>query len=204
MWAFILHTPTTMPQKPLFWSKRGEVACATHAPAQQSSRWSAEGWQVVADLEGRRITYQCQHCDKRAILHARRKPTSERPALILNVDDRPANLYARDRLLRLHGFNVANAETGRSALDTARQLLPNLILLDVHLPDVDGRELCGVMKADADLAHIPVVLISSTLRGQSPQDQPFPGGADGFILEPVEGDRLASTLRSVLGVGPAE
>ena len=193
-----------MQQKPLFWSKRGEIACARHAPAQRSSRWSDEGWQVLPDIEGRRITYQCQHCDKRAILHTRRKPVADRPALILNVDDRPANLYARDRVLRLHGFNVANAETGRSALDTARQLQPNLILLDVHLPDGDGRELCGVMKADADLAHIPVVLISSTLSGQGAQHEPFPGGADGFILEPVEGDRLASTLRSVLGVAPVE
>jgi CheY-like chemotaxis protein len=193
-----------MQQKPLFWSKRGEIACARHVPAQDSSRWSDEGWQVLPDIDGRRITYQCQHCDRRAILHTRRKPVTQRAALILNVDDRPANLYARDRLLRLHGFNVANAETGRTALDTARQLLPNLILLDVHLPDVDGRELCGVMKADAELGHIPVVLISSTLREHAPDQQPLPGGADGFILEPVEGDRLASTLRTVLGVGPVE
>ena len=193
-----------MPQKPLFWSKRGEIACARHAPAPRASRWTDEGWQALPDIEGRRITYQCQHCDKRAILHTRRKASRARPALILNVDDHPANLYARDRLLRLHGFNVANAETGRKALDTARQLLPNLILLDVHLPDMDGRELCGVMKADAELGHIPVVLISSTLGDHAPQQEPFPGGADGFILEPVEGDTLASTLRSVLRVAPVE
>jgi CheY-like chemotaxis protein len=123
----------------------------------------------------------------------------EKPALILNVDDRPANLYARDRLLRLHGFTVANAETGKTALDVARQLLPNLILLDVHLPDMDGRDLCLQMKADEELGHIPVVLISSTLRGHfNHLDGVRWGNADGFILEPVEGEMLASTLRSVL------
>jgi CheY-like chemotaxis protein len=185
--------------KNLYWSKRGEIACVLHAPADGSERWNAERWQPLPPIEGRRIVYQCQHCDKRAIQHARRKRLDAKPALILNVDDRPANLYARDRLLRLHGFTVANAETGKSALDVARQLLPNLILLDVHLPDVDGRDLCQQMKADDELGHIPVVLISSTLRGQTNQlDGIRSSHADGFILEPVEGDLLASTLRNVL------
>jgi CheY-like chemotaxis protein len=189
-----------MQQKPLFWSKRGEIACAQHAPSADSDRWSREGWQMVPDMEGRRIIYQCQHCDKRAILHTRRKAAIQTPALILNVDDRPANLYARDRILRLHGFTVANAETGRSALNVARQLRPNLILLDVHLPDVDGRDLCNQMKADEELGHIPVVLISATLRmqGATTSNGGLWGNADGFILEPVEGDLLASTLRNVL------
>lgn len=188
-----------MEQKLLLWSKRGEIACEHHAPPPNSDRWNAEGWQRLPELEGRRITYQCQHCDKRAILHNRRKPLVEKPALILNVDDRPANLYARDRILRLHGFTVANAETGKSALDVARQLLPNLILLDVHLPDMDGRDLCQQMKADEELGHIPVVLISSTLRGQANQLEGVRwGNADGFIVEPVEGEALALTLRTVL------
>jgi CheY-like chemotaxis protein len=188
-----------MEQKLLLWSKRGEIACERHAPAVDSDRWTAEEWQRVPQIQGRRITYQCQHCDRRAILHSRRRPLVERPALILNVDDHPANLYARDRLLRLHGFTVANAETGETALDVARQLLPNLILLDVHLPDWDGRELCQRMKADEEIGHIPVVLISSTLRGHVNQLEGVRwSNADGFILEPVEGEMLASTLRSVL------
>jgi CheY-like chemotaxis protein len=188
-----------MEKKPLYWSKRGEIACVRHAPEEESDRWQAERWQLLPAMEGRRIVYQCQHCDKRAIQHARRKPSLQKPALILNVDDRPATLYARDRLLRLHGFAVANADTGKSALDVARQLLPNLILLDVHLPDVDGRDLCQQMKADDELGHIPVVLISSTLRGQTNQLEGVrASNADGFILEPVEGELLVSTLRNVL------
>jgi CheY-like chemotaxis protein len=101
--------------------------------------------------------------------------------------------------LRLHGFTVANADTGQAALAAARQLRPDLILLDVHLPDADGRELCQRMKADAELGAIPVVLISTTLRSHPEQVEQLPAGADGFILEPVEGERLASTLRTVLG-----
>jgi CheY-like chemotaxis protein len=188
-----------MPSKPLFWSKRGEIACGLHAPAEGTERWIGERWQVLPELDGRRITYQCQHCDKRAILRTRRKAATQKPALILNVDDRPANLYARDRMLRLHGFTVANAETGQAAVDVARHLMPNLILLDVHLPDVDGRDLCERFKADQLLGHIPVVLISSTLRAQGhTADDLAWGSADGFLLEPVEPDTLASTLRTVL------
>jgi CheY-like chemotaxis protein len=192
-----------MSHKPLFWSKRGEIACESHAPAARSERWEAEGWRAVPHIEGRRITYQCQYCDKRAILHTRRRPAADKPALILNVDDRPANLYARDRILRLHGFTVANAETGKSALDVARQLMPNLILLDVHLPDVDGRDLCQQMKADEDLSHIPIVLISSTLTGHVDQLEGVRwANADGFLIEPVEAETLASTLRTVLQSSP--
>lgn len=188
-----------MQSKPLFWSKRGEIACERHVPAAGSERWNDERWQPLPAMDGRRITYQCQHCDERAILRTRRKTAADKPALILNVDDRPANLYARDRVLRLHGFTVANAETGQAALDVARHLMPNLILLDVHLPDVDGRDLCERMKADEVLRHIPVVLISATLRTQGHTEEDLAwGNADGFLLEPVEPDTLASTLRTVL------
>jgi CheY-like chemotaxis protein len=190
-----------MKQKPLFWSKRGEIACTQHAPSTASERWTAEGWQELPHIEGRRIRYQCQHCDERAILHARRDRPASGAALILNVDDRPASLYARDRVLRLHGFNVANAETGRSALTIARQLQPNLILLDVHLPDIDGRDLCEEIKADQELGHIPIVLISSTLRSRGHNPGSLPGSADAFILEPIEGAQLATALRTVLAAG---
>jgi CheY-like chemotaxis protein len=120
--------------------------------------------------------------------------------LILNVDDQPANLYARDQTLRKHGFTVANAETGRAALDVARQLRPRLVLLDVHLPDMDGRELCQRMKTDSELRDISVVLISSTLRGHVDQLESVQwGNADAFIAEPIEPDALAATLWRLLG-----
>lgn len=183
----------------LFWSRKGEVACLDHAPARDSSRWSAEGWREIAPGEDPRVRYQCQHCAKRAIQHRSRQPSPDAAPLVLNVDDQPANLYARDRTLRKHGFTVTNAETGRAALDAARQLRPRLILLDVHLPDIDGRELCQRLKADAELADISVVLISATLRGHVSQLESVQwGNADAFIAEPVEPDALAATLWRVI------
>jgi CheY-like chemotaxis protein len=179
----------------LFWSQRGEVACADHAPQADPARWRAERWRPILPAELKRLEYRCQHCTGTSIGHGAPKPVP----LVLNVDDRPSMLYLRDRILRQHGFIVANADCGQKALDVARQLKPNLILLDVHLPDADGRELCQRLKLDPEFAGIPVVLISATLTGQvNLADAMRTTSADGFIREPVEPDMLASTLWKVL------
>lgn len=190
----LLRRTVIMKTTGLFWSKRGEVACADHAPRLEEPRWRAEGWRAILSPDMKRLAYRCQHCAGTP-LGQREKPVP----LVLNVDDRPATLYLRDRVLRQHGFIVANAESGQKALDVARQLKPNLILLDIHLPDVDGRELCQRLKYDPDFAGIPVVLISATLPGHvNPLETIRSTHADGFIREPVDSETLASTLWRVL------
>lgn len=120
--------------------------------------------------------------------------------LILNVDDRPAQLYVRDRILRQHGYAVKNVATAREAMEAARELRPRLILLDIHLPDADGRDLCQQIKAEPELAAIPVVLISASLSGGHAEtlDSVRWGNADGFIHEPVDADALVSLVRSAI------
>jgi CheY-like chemotaxis protein len=130
------------------------------------------------------------------------KSSAQVPPVVLSVDDRPATLYARDRILRQNGFTVANATTGKATLDLAERLRPSVILLDVHLPDMDGREVCRQLKEDTELKNIPVVLISSTLAGHAAQlEGMLWGGADAFIVEPAEPGTLESTLRKVLRLG---
>ena len=188
---------SAMPSK-LYWSKKGEVACANHAPAADSERWTTEGWRPILASDGNSGLYRCQHCEGTPRV-SRKKATSAAP-LVLNVDDRPAMLYVRDRILREHGFIVANADSGERALDIVRQLKPQLILLDIHLPDADGRELCLRIKQDPELGGIPVVLISATLPGSaSDLEMMRLASADGFIREPVEPTSLALTLWKVLG-----
>ena len=124
----------------------------------------------------------------------------DKPAIVvLNVDDHPESLYAKDRVLRLKGYTVANATTGKAALDLAHRLRPNLVLLDVHLPDIDGREVCRRIKEQPGLESIPVILVSATLRGHAANlDGLRWAGADGYIAEPFEPEILESTMRSVL------
>jgi CheY-like chemotaxis protein len=171
------------------------VACADHAPQSDVARWRAEAWRPIHASELKRLEYRCQHCAGTPIGHGAPKPVP----LVLNVDDRPSTLYLRDRILRQHGFIVANADCGQKAIEVARQLKPNLILLDVHLPDADGRELCQRLKLDPEFADIPIVLISATLTGQiNLADAIRSTLADGFLREPVEPGDLASTLWKVL------
>lgn len=181
----------------LFWSRRGEIACADHAPEQGSDRWIDEAWQPMPDFGVRMAKYQCQHCAGGPIA-AFRRPDRTTP-LILNVDDRPSSLYVRNRALRMHGFAVANAGNGRDAIEFARRLQPQLVLLDVHLPDMDGREVCQLLKNDRETAWIPVVLISSTL-GRSGEDlySRGPLRADGYLAEPVDAEDLATAVRRLL------
>jgi CheY-like chemotaxis protein len=127
---------------------------------------------------------------------------SNEKRLILNVDDRPSSMYVRDRILRGIGFTVANATTGKAALELAQRLRPDAILLDIHLPDIDGRELCRQLKADPAFTSIPIVLISSTLAGDANRlDVMHWAGADGFIIEPTDAQVMESTLRRVLTKG---
>jgi CheY-like chemotaxis protein len=122
-----------------------------------------------------------------------------RSPVVLSVEDHPATLYARDRILRQKGFTVANATTGKAALDLAERLRPDLILLDIMLPDMDGREVCRQLKENPDLAHIPVVLISASVTGHAQKlEGMLWGGADGFIVEPADAGTLESTIRKVL------
>jgi CheY-like chemotaxis protein len=184
----------------LFWSKKGEVACEAHVPSEQDPRRAADRWQAIPFDALRKIAYQCQYCTAgQPIRHQSSAARAPIAPVVLNVDDRPASLYWRERSLRLHGFAVTNAETGASALTAARQLLPHVILLDVHLPDIDGRDVCKQLKTDVRTASIPVVLISTTLaeRGERLQDlRTYP--ADGYVPEPCEGETLAATLWKVL------
>jgi CheY-like chemotaxis protein len=173
------------------------VACETHAPARTSETWTAEGWRAIQPAEfGKALAYQCQFCTDRPL---RRTSHVEPPAVILNVDDHPATLYVRDRLLREHAYAVVNADTGRQAVDLARTLKPALILLDIHLPDGDGRDFCRELRHDAELRDIPIVLISATDAVSAEMAEAVGwGAADAFLHDPIEPEVLISVLRNAL------
>src|SRR5436309_348874 len=83
-------------------------------------------------------------------------------SLILNVEDNEASRYANARVLKQAGFLVQDAEGGERALHLTRELHPDLILLDVHMPDLDGLEVCRQLKADPLTATIPVLHLTAT------------------------------------------
>jgi CheY-like chemotaxis protein len=99
-------------------------------------------------------------------------------ALILSVDDNEASRYAIGRTLRQGGFRVIEAGTGMDALARARHDTPDLILLDVKLPDIDGFEVSRRLKADPATASIPVLQITATYSSSEHWAQALNAGAD--------------------------
>jgi len=124
--------------------------------------------------------------------------------LILNVDDDEAGRYAMSRVLRGADFEVCEAGTGADALRVAAEKRPDLILLDVHLPDIDGFEVCRRLKSDRETKLIPVVHVTASYTESSYQARGLDGGADGYLVEPVDSGLLIASLRSMLRIRDAE
>lgn len=126
-----------------------------------------------------------------------------RALTLLNVDDDDANRYAVTRTLQKAGYIVEEAVTGADALRMA-QNRPALILLDVKLPDMSGFEVCRLVKADPDLASIPVLHLSASYISSAFRAQGLEGGADGYLIKPAEPVELLATIHSLLRIRMAE
>ena len=102
---------------------------------------------------------------------------------ILNVDDNQGHRYAITRVLTDAGFDVIEASTGTEALNRATSL-PNLIILDVNLPDMLGFDVCRQLKANPITSEIPIIHISATYPGEVARAESIGSGAARFISHP--------------------
>ncbi|MEW5930278.1 MAG: response regulator [Gemmatimonadota bacterium] len=119
---------------------------------------------------------------------------------LLVADDEPAITALVAEMLGYAGFDVVRAHGGAEALVLARAARPDLVLLDVMMPDLDGRDACRALKMDAELRDVPVVLFSSA----DEQDVHWRGaGADGFLQKPFSIRELPAFVRGFLG-SPAQ
>lgn len=137
--------------------------------------------------------------------HEARSAVAARPttATILHVDDTDAQRYAISRVLRHAGFEVLEARTGREALEIVERH-PDLVILDVNLPDISGFSVCKQIKANEGTARIPVLHLSATMVSTDARVAGLEGGADGYMVQPVEPDELVATIRALLRVRKAE
>jgi two-component system cell cycle response regulator len=118
-------------------------------------------------------------------------------ARILIVDDVPANTRLLEARLSAEYYQVASARDGFEAVDRARDWQPDLILLDVMMPGMDGFECCRILKDDETTLHIPVVMV--TALGESAERlRGLESGADDFLTKPVEYDTLMVRVRSLV------
>lgn len=115
---------------------------------------------------------------------------------ILVVDDEPDVL--KILLLRLEkaGYEVVAGRDGREALDLARQMTPDLIVLDVYLPDMDGDDVARALKKSDKLKHIPIILISATIASVAERAESC--GAEGHLTKPFEPEELLNMVKKIL------
>ena len=116
---------------------------------------------------------------------------------VLLVDDSPDNLLILGDILIDAGYEVVYAENGLSGLERTRHMRPDLILMDVRMPGMDGLEACRSLKQQQDLQDIPVILMSSQRGGSLRQEALAAGGTD-FWEKPISIDHLRKTLKNVL------
>ena len=119
-------------------------------------------------------------------------------ATILVVDDLPANLKLLDAVFSPRGFTVRTATTGEDALAILAQEVPDLVLLDVLMPGIDGYETCRRIRANAATEYLPVVMVTAS--GDHQKVEAIEAGADDFVTKPFEQAELLARVRSLVRV----
>ncbi len=124
--------------------------------------------------------------------------------VILSVDDNETNRYVRTKILTRAGYRVLEAETGEVALRLAERETPDLILLDVRLPDYHGSSICRLLRENPRTASMAILQISASAADPSDMVVSLDSGADSYLLEPVDPDVLLASVRALLRLRSAE
>ena len=122
---------------------------------------------------------------------------------ILVVDDEIYIVHILDFSLGMEGYEVITALDGEQALEKARTEKPDLIVLDIMMPKLDGYETCKRLKADAITKDMPVILLSAKGRNVD-QKVGFEVGADDYITKPFSPRKLVERITAILGHGTSQ
>jgi two-component system, cell cycle response regulator DivK len=118
--------------------------------------------------------------------------------LVLIVDDNEKNLRLARDVLRAAGFRTLEAASGSEAIAAATEHLPDVILMDIRLPDIDGTEAAARLRADARTARIPIVALTS-LAMKGDREWFLASGFDGYLEKPISVRELPDQVRGFCG-----
>jgi len=117
---------------------------------------------------------------------------------ILIVEDNELNMKLFHDLLEVHGYETLQTKDGREALQLAREHRPDLILMDIQLPEVSGLEVTKWIKADDELKSIPVIAVTAfAMKGD--EEKIRSGGCEAYIAKPISVNSFLETIQTVLG-----
>jgi two-component system, cell cycle response regulator DivK len=116
---------------------------------------------------------------------------------ILYIEDNPSNRLLVKRVLLVEGYEILEASDGAAGLDMARRRHPDLILMDMNLPDVDGYELTRRIRAIPELSAVPVVAMTADVM-HGDRERTLEAGCVGYIPKPIDVDALPDQVASFL------
>jgi len=119
------------------------------------------------------------------------------PAKILIVEDNELNRDMLSRRLQRRGYDISVAIDGLQGLDVARSRMPDLILMDMSLPRMDGWEVTRLLKAEPSTSHIPIIALTAHAM-LSDRDKAFAAGCNEYDTKPVEFQRLLGKIEGLL------
>ncbi len=127
-------------------------------------------------------------------------PVKSAPKTVLIVEDNELNMKLFNDLLEAHGYRVLQTREGLSALDIAREQMPDLILMDIQLPEVSGIEVTKWLKEDDELKSIPVIAVTAfAMKGD--EEKIREGGCEAYISKPISVASFLEQIDSYLKVG---
>jgi two-component system, cell cycle response regulator DivK len=120
---------------------------------------------------------------------------------VMIVEDNELNMKLFHDLLESRGYDIIQTRNGMEALELARENMPDLILMDIQLPEVSGLVVTKWLKEDEDLAHIPVIAVTAfAMKGD--EERILQGGCEGYISKPISVPHFLETIERY--IGPAD
>lgn len=126
------------------------------------------------------------------------RPAKGTAKRVLIVEDNELNMKLFHDLLEAHGYQTIQTRNGRDALKLARQHKPDLVLMDIQLPEVSGLEVTRWLKDDDELRHIPVIAVTAfAMKGD--EERIRQGGCEAYISKPISVLGFIGTVREFIG-----
>jgi two-component system cell cycle response regulator DivK len=120
------------------------------------------------------------------------------PKTVMIVEDNDLNMKLFNDLLRANGYNTLPMRNGHEALETLKEAKPDLIIMDIQLPEISGLEVTRIIKQDERLRDIPVIAVTAfAMKGD--EERIRQGGCEGYLSKPISVATFVETVRTYVG-----